>query len=329
VVTEYTVPSPVADAGDMVYSARDDRYWFVEPGEGSLGVFNYHTHAFSALAVPYAGSKPFGITVGPDGNIWFTDQGTNSIGTLNPTATQPSIIEYKVAEASTLAEIASGSDGRVWFTDEGYGCIDAMTTSGSVTYYGNCKGGSPALYKPFSITAGPDNNLWFTDLGQPKIGSITTTGTISLYSLDPKVSSPQSYASWITTGSDGYLWYAQPGYLTTGSQSTTLVSSYVIGRVNTSGVLTGEETAPSTGNGFMSIVQGPTNLLWFTESTNNTLGLVTMSKFEDGTNSSISEVNLGSSLVPTYLAGDGKGNVWVVQTYKTSARVMGLVQLGG
>ena len=38
--------------------------------------------------IPYAGSSPDGITTGPDGNLWFTDPGTNAIGVATLTTSQ-------------------------------------------------------------------------------------------------------------------------------------------------------------------------------------------------------------------------------------------------
>jgi virginiamycin B lyase len=31
-----------------------------------------------------SGSEPLGITAGPDGNLWFTDDGTSRIGKITP-----------------------------------------------------------------------------------------------------------------------------------------------------------------------------------------------------------------------------------------------------
>lgn len=41
------------------------------------------------FAIPTDGSQPFGSTVGPDGNIWFTEQAANKIGVLNVSAAPP------------------------------------------------------------------------------------------------------------------------------------------------------------------------------------------------------------------------------------------------
>jgi hypothetical protein len=44
---------------------------------------------FTEYAVPTADSEPIGITVGPDGNLWFTEFATGAIAKLVPSATGP------------------------------------------------------------------------------------------------------------------------------------------------------------------------------------------------------------------------------------------------
>src|SRR5262249_3125047 len=46
------------------------------------------TDVITEYPIPYANANPFGITAGPDGNLWFADRGNGSIGvvTLNQTS---------------------------------------------------------------------------------------------------------------------------------------------------------------------------------------------------------------------------------------------------
>src|SRR5690242_15684244 len=56
------------------------------------------------------------ITTGPDGNLWFTEQGVNQIGMINP-ATH-AISEFRVPTANAgPREITAGPDGNLWFTE--------------------------------------------------------------------------------------------------------------------------------------------------------------------------------------------------------------------
>src|SRR5215217_7901475 len=62
-----------------------------------------------------AGTVPYGIAAGADGNVWFTDVGaTPAIGRITPTG---AITEFTTGLVAGSAPngIALGADGNVWF----------------------------------------------------------------------------------------------------------------------------------------------------------------------------------------------------------------------
>ena len=68
------------------------------------------------VAVPTAGSGLVGITAGPDGNLWFTEQNASKIGRIT---TAGAITEFAVPTASSEpGGITAGPDGNLWFTEE-------------------------------------------------------------------------------------------------------------------------------------------------------------------------------------------------------------------
>ena len=65
------------------------------------------------------GSQPFELTLGADGAVWFTDQGTRpAIGRITR---RGAITEFShgLPAGSVPFGIATATDGRVWFTDRG------------------------------------------------------------------------------------------------------------------------------------------------------------------------------------------------------------------
>src|SRR5438270_5495663 len=87
---------------------------------------------FSVGVTP--GSGPAGITAGPDGSLWFTENVGNRIGKITPSGV---ITEYNAGiTANSLPDgISAGPDGNLWFT-EGFGNrIGKITTAGVVTEY--------------------------------------------------------------------------------------------------------------------------------------------------------------------------------------------------
>jgi len=66
--------------------------------------------------IPTKAAVPYGLCVGPDGNLWFTERQGNKIARLSPKS--GSIVEYQVptAQAGPVG-ITVGPDGDIWFTE--------------------------------------------------------------------------------------------------------------------------------------------------------------------------------------------------------------------
>src|SRR6266536_966035 len=127
------------------------------------------------FSTPTANSGPFGITAGPDGNLWFTETATNKIGRIT-TAGGITEVPLPATCASTyhcgLDGITAGPDGNLWFTEFNVNTIGRITPSGS---FPGAFGIPTAKSGPRGITAGPDGNLWFAEQNASKIGRITTS----------------------------------------------------------------------------------------------------------------------------------------------------------
>ena len=83
-----------------------------------------------------AGSVPVVLAAGPDGNLWFVDQGTTkAIGRITPTG---QITEFSAGlnAGSLPVAIAAGPDGNLWFADEGTTkAIGRITPAGAITEF--------------------------------------------------------------------------------------------------------------------------------------------------------------------------------------------------
>ncbi len=197
---------------------------------------------------PTSNSLPYGVTPGPDGNVWFTEANSHNIGRITPIGT---ITEFPLPTTDTsLTSITSGPDGNLWFTEVGYPSrVGRSTTGGTITEYDIPTDSA----SPIGITTGPDNNLWFTEQGANKIGKITTDGDITEFS----VPTSNSYPGFISAGSDGNLWFTE-------------TNANKIGRITTSGTFT-EYSIPSSSrfDNPQDITSGPDGNLWFTEPFSN------------------------------------------------------------
>jgi len=201
-----------------------------------------HAITVNSFPVPVQYSGPQGITVGPDGNLWFTEAQNNNVGRITPAGV---ITEFPVPTANgSPFGIVAGSDGNLWFTERLGQKIGRITTSGVVTEF---PGPAHLLY---SIAAGSDGNLWFTGEG-PSIGRITIGGVVTEY----PVPTASAQCMGITEGPDGNLWFAEMNRIDPSVPAK-------IGRITTASVVT-EFPLPSSLAGPVSITTGPDGNLWF------------------------------------------------------------------
>src|SRR4029077_16758961 len=104
-------------------------------------------------------SRPEGITRGPDGNLWFTENSAGRIGRITPAGAAPDS-PAGLTPCSMPAEITAGPDGNLWFTEFGSSRIGRLTTAGAFTEF---SAGITPGSNPFGIVVGPDGNIWFAE----------------------------------------------------------------------------------------------------------------------------------------------------------------------
>src|SRR6266542_5309672 len=102
-----------------------------------------------AAQTPPPSSKPWNITTGPDGALWFTELDANKIGRITIGG---AITEYTVPTASAGPYgITAGSDGALWFTESNFSKIGRITTSGTITEYDAPRNANNDEVKPTDI----------------------------------------------------------------------------------------------------------------------------------------------------------------------------------
>jgi streptogramin lyase len=206
-----------------------------------------------------------GITVGPDGNLWFTQQAG--------TSTQGEGVVYRITPAGSISHqrgvgilsdpssITSGPDNELWFTENSdqVGSISVHGVVGGPYSTGN---GSENL--PGDIVA-LDGNLWVTEASTGQIAELSPQGKlIKQY----QVADPSSESG--------------PTYITVGPGATPdlfYVAGDTIGWISTSGTAQGDTSlVGSPYAGFPDqIVTAPDNTVWFTVRGAAQLGQITAS----------------------------------------------------
>lgn len=247
---------------------------------GDMAVFSMGTNA-----------APQDIAAGPDGNLWVTNTGSNTIAKVS---TAGVILQnYSLPTGSAgVRDITVGPDGNLWFTETAANKIGKITTAGVITEYTIPTNGS----QPYGISAGPDGALWFTEFAGNKIGRITTDGAITNeYPLPSGVTAPYDVINgpqgssrvYYTASGNGYV-----GFLTmsgafggtatssTGSSPRGMVLNqgsvwFTMYGLSSLGNLVNDTTVASIPIGQQSsyMAIGPSNTMWITTASNQVMQL--------------------------------------------------------
>ena len=220
-----------AGSGPFGIASSDGKLWFTQTFSGQIGVLDPNTGAIDEISSTAA--NPFNIngfqstiTAGPNGNLWFTEQG--AIATLNPGTGSITQVTLPTPNGTQVPfAITTGPDGNIWFVES-----DSASSAVGVIYTATLNGvahtevkefAAPAGYHLGGITAGPDNNIWVT-LSSTS-GSAGQIGFVNVNLTDPTQDTfgstipipTQGQAggvlavpnpAGIVAGPDGNLWFA-------------------------------------------------------------------------------------------------------------------------
>ena len=294
-VTVTTGNEVVAMLGGFTVTAPTNQPPQVSAGSNQTITLPLAPTTMTEHLVPTSGTFPRGITVGSDGNLWFTEDQGQSIGRVTPAGV---ITEFPVFSgpfgAGATEGITNGPDGNIWFTEYTRQAIGRITPTGAITEFSLAN-------RPYGITAGPDGNLWFAERSGNNIGRITPAGAITEFPIP----SPNSNPTGITAGPDGNLWFAELF-----AENTNSFGNGKIGRITPAGVIT-EFSIPTTAGAPVDITAGPDGNLWFTEAGGNKIGKITPA-------GAITEFPIPTvNSEPGYITTGPDGNLWFTEDFSS------------
>ena len=294
-VSELAVPGNFNQIAGLT-TGPDGSLWFTEAEDGTtagqqpaIGEITAAA-AIRTFAIPQGTTldpshgvdvDPGSITTGPDGALWFTENG--AIGRI---ATDGTIEQFPLTTpGANPDEITSGPDGALWFSQavtDSYDTtwsIGRITTSGTITTYRLPAGSSLA-----DITAA-QGKIWFTDshnnpdtfVSTSKIGWITPNGKIKTFAI-PGKDGREGFLNGITTGPNGQVWFAEgdgvKGKLNTAS---------VVGTVTARGHFRMFQFVETGGSGSYApgtpsdLIDGPGGKIWFLDTMHARSGIAQIS----------------------------------------------------
>ncbi len=254
-----------ADAGTHTFSVA-----FTAVGTESVNVVDLadpslsgQTWATTDVSIPTPASAPCSIILGPDGNLWFTQQNAADIGRITPSGV---VTEYPIPSGNFAASLTVDANGTIWFTEA------ASNNIGEITFAAG--GGAPVIQEfPFAnsattlnitwgIATTPDGNVWFANSNL--IGEMSPSGAVL-----NEFQTPAGFARYsLIVGPDGNLWFADFDEANIGKVNLNAATGPV-------GMVTEYPLPP--GSSPLYLVNGPDGAMWFVEDTPLSLNRITIS----------------------------------------------------
>jgi virginiamycin B lyase len=145
-------------------------------GSTTVGMLNVQIQEYE---VPTPKSRPHDPALAPDGSLWYTGQGSNKLGRLDPKTGE--FREYPLKTPNSGPHgLVSDKDGNIWFTAISGGYVGKLNPkNGEIAEY---HPGDGAEIDPHTPVFDQNGILWFTNeetnyIGRldPKTGKMTLT----------------------------------------------------------------------------------------------------------------------------------------------------------
>src|SRR6266446_2299357 len=154
-------------------------------GSTTVGMLNVQIKEYE---VPTPNSRPHDPALAPDGSLWYTGQGANKLGRLDPKTGQFKEYPLKTPNAGPHG-LVEDKGGNIWYTGNTgalVGKLDPKT--GAVTEY---KMPDPNAKDPHSLVFDQSEILWFTLQNSNMIGRLDPkSGDIKLVTAPTAKSRP-------------------------------------------------------------------------------------------------------------------------------------------
>jgi virginiamycin B lyase len=276
-------------------------------------MFDRTTGSITAFPLPGGGGNIRGLAVGLDGNIWFTDEGANAVGTIDLTTHAVSEFPVPTPKASVDA-ITAGSEGKLWFIEWDAARVGSIDPTTHAISEFPLPTDATFLAGPFeaTLTAGHDGNLWITSPADNAIARFNiTTDAWSVFPLPDIAEHPED----ITAGTDGNLWFTDDaGSIGTIDPTTGAISLFPL------------PPAPAgLHNDLIGITTGPDGTIWFANDAGRSVGMI------DPTTHAITEFPVAAAepgpygwFGPFALAAARDGQIWFTLNESSEIGVLNL-----
>jgi virginiamycin B lyase len=163
---ETTLPTGGSEPWGIAEGPQNGQLYVTENANNEFAYISNLFGTFSQFPVP-ANSGSESIVKGPDGNMWFTLSGLDSIGRIN-VASNTVTQFFTASPSSAPVDITVGTDNELWYTESGTDRIGRMTADGIATEFDVISSNTRLI----GIAAALDGSIWFCESNTSKVGRL-------------------------------------------------------------------------------------------------------------------------------------------------------------
>lgn len=194
---------------DIAY--RDGVVWFTMRGANALGRMNVATREITSTPLPTPDSRPSGLHIAPDGNIWIAGRGR--ILSYTPT-TVAFFTEYAFPEVTLAAAqgeaIRYQNSRNIWFTLPDANMLGNYNTVTGLFDFTSTNSVLDEESRPTGLTIDQFGSIWVTAAGTGRVGRYTpTTTTLWVWYDTPTANSEPAALLIFEEGGLRQLWVTE------------------------------------------------------------------------------------------------------------------------
>lgn len=193
-ITEY--PTQAGDPHTAIFHPNGNLY-FTAQRAGMMGRLNPNTGELKEVKTE---ARPYGIKVGPEGNLWIAHNGTNKLARMHPDTM--AITYFDVPDTRTrIRRLDIDSNGMVWFVNSTMGKIGILDPkTGDIKQWDSPSGPSS---HPYAIAV-IDDKVWYNE---------SAMRPDALVRFDPSTETFQSWAIPSGIGIIRHVWVTKENNL--------------------------------------------------------------------------------------------------------------------
>ncbi len=160
-IKEYKMPDPAAkDPHTAVFDANG-LLWFTLQHSNKVGRLNRETEEIKLVNMPTERSKPYGIKVAANGDIYVACNGSNCLAKIDPKTM--AITEIKLPHKDThVRRLDIDNEGKIWYVNSGRGRLGVYNpANGDIKEWPSPSG---AKSHPYAIAV-IDDVVWYNESG--------------------------------------------------------------------------------------------------------------------------------------------------------------------